>query len=349
MGDPGSAEAVLPLAGLRVVEFGGIGPGPFAGMMLADAGATVVRIERPGARGEVFGLRDATWRGRSETVALDLKTPSGRERALAVVARSDALIEGFRPGVMERLGLGPAECRAVRPALAYGRMTGWGQRSPKAREAGHDINYLALSGNLHAIGDPSLPPPPPINFVGDYGGGGMMLAFGLLAAVLRARATGRGAVVDAAMLDGAALQGAQMMGWHAQGAWTDRRGENFLDGGAPFYRCYRAACGGFVSVGALEDKFYRNLLEVLELASDPLFAVQYDRDLWPRQAVRLAEAFGSRTRDEWRERFEGREACVEPVLTLEEARHWPANRERGVFLERDGMWQPAAAPRFFET
>ena len=338
---------IRPLEGVRVVEFGGIGPGPFAGMMLADAGAGVVRVERPGARGEVFGLRDVTWRGRTEVLGLDLKTMEGRDRALAVVSRSDALIEGFRPGVMERLGLGPDECHAVNPDLAYGRMTGWGQESPKAREVGHDINYLALSGNLHAIGSPGQPPPPPINFVGDYGGGGMMLAFGLLAAILRARAGLGGTVVDAAMLDGAALQGAQMMGWHSQGAWSDRRGANFLDGGAPFYRCYQTACGRFLSVGALEDRFYRNFLEVMGLAGDALFEVQYDRELWSRQAGRLEKLFRNHTREEWVRRFAGREACVEPVLNLEEARTWPANRARGVFCEHDGMWQPAAAPRFF--
>ena len=340
---------IRPLEGLRVVEFGGIGPGPFAGMMLADAGAHLVRIERPGPSREVFGLRDATWRGRSQILNLDLKTCEGRDHALAIAAESDALIEGFRPGVMERLGLGPGDCHAVNPMLAYGRMTGWGQESPKAREAGHDINYLALSGNLHAIGQPGLPPPPPVNFVGDYGGGGMMLAFGLLAAVLRARAVGKGAVVDAAMLDGAALQGAQMMGWHSQGAWTDRRGQNFLDGGAPFYRCYEAACGGFVSVGALEDKFYRSFLDVMGLAGDPVFDVQYDRSMWPRQARRLETRFREHERDEWARRFAGKEACVEPVLNLAEARTWPANRARGVFVEEDGLWQPAAAPRFFDA
>ena len=338
-----------PLAELRVVEFGGIGPGPFAAMMLADAGAHVVRVERPGQSGEVFGLRDVTWRGRSEVLKIDLKTRDGREQALALVSGSEALIEGFRPGVMERLGLGPDACHAVNPRLAYGRMTGWGQESPKALEAGHDINYLALSGNLHAIGQPGLPPPPPINFVGDYGGGGMMLAFGLVAAVLRARSGGGGAIVDAAMLDGAALQGAQMMGWHSQGAWTDRRGANFLDGGAPFYRCYEAACGRFVSVGALEDKFYRSFLEVMGLHRDPLFDAQYDRALWPQQAHRIAGRFRERERADWIRRFAGREACVEPVLTLEEARDWTANQARGLFVEEDGLWQPAAAPRFFDA
>ncbi len=347
MGNGIQRGGIRPLEELRVVEFGGIGPGPFAGMMLADAGADVVRIERPGPGGEVFGLRDTTWRGRADVMQLDLKSEEGRERALGIVAESDGLIEGFRPGVMERLGLGPAECHAVNPKLAYGRMTGWGQESPKARQAGHDINYLALSGSLHAIGQPGLPPPPPINFVGDYGGGGMMLAFGLLAVILRARAGGAGAVVDAAMLDGAALQGAQMMGWHSQGAWSDRRGSNFLDGGAPFYRCYEAACGGYVSVGALEDKFYRRFLGVMELAEDSLFDRQYDRNLWSRQAGRIGERFRSATRDEWVRRFAGVDACVEPVLTLEEAPAWPANRARGVFAQVDGLWQPAAAPRFF--
>ena len=341
-----AATGILPLAGIRIVEFGGIGPGPFAGMMLADAGAEVVRIDRPGPGREVFGLRDTTWRGRAESIPLDLKTPAGRERALEMLAGADGLIEGFRPGVMERLGLGPAECHAVNPALAYGRMTGWGQDSPKAREAGHDINYLALSGNLHAIGAPDRPPPPPVNFVADYGGGGMLLAFGLLAAILRARAGGGGAVIDAAMLDGAALQGAQMLGWHGQGAWSDRRGSNFLDGGAPFYRCYATACGGHVSVGALEDKFYRNLLQVLDLAADPLFRDPYHRPDWPRQAERLAVVFAGRTRAAWVRRFAGREACVEPVLTLAEAPDWPANRARGVFRRADGLWQPAPAPRF---
>jgi len=339
---------VRPLEGFSVVEFGGIGPGPFACMMLADAGARVARIERPGPSAEVFGLRDATWRGRAECVKLDLKSDGGRRQALERVRTADALVEGFRPGVMERLGLGPEACLAANPKLVYGRMTGWGQNSSKATDAGHDINYLALSGNLHAIGDPSLPPPPPVNFVGDYGGGGMMLAFGLVAAALRARQTGRGAVVDAAMLDGAALQGAQMLGWHGQGAWSDARGSNFLDGGAPFYRCYEAACGGYLSVGPLEDKFYRNFLRILGLDGKPLFQEQYDRTRWPEQARRLEARFRERTRDEWAALFEGAEACVEPVLRLAEAPHWPANQERGLFEQRDGMWQPAAAPRIFD-
>ncbi len=344
---PGKSQKspILPLRGLRVVEFGGIGPGPFAGMMLADAGARITRIDRPGAGREVFGLQDVTWRGRTERIQLNLKEKGDREKALAIVRESEALIEGFRPGVMERLGLGPEQCHVVQPALVYGRMTGWGQDSPKAGDVGHDINYLALSGCLHAIGDSEFPPPPPINFVGDYGGGGMMLAFGIAAAVLHARKTGEGAVVDAAMIDGAAIQSAQVQGWVSQGAWSLQRCSNFLDGGAPFYRCYEAACGGYVSVGAIEDKFYRNFLLVMKLTDDPHFTEQHDRARWPGQTSRLAKLFRERTRDDWVQQFAGVEACVEPVLSLEEARYHPANVARSVFEERDGLWHPAAAPR----
>lgn len=344
----GASARVQALAGVRIVEYGGIGPGPFACMMLADAGAHVIRVDRPGPGTEVFGLQDVTWRGRAERETLDLKSDDGRERALALVREADGLIEGFRPGVMERLGLGPQDCAAVNPKLVYGRMTGWGQDSPKATHVGHDLNYLALSGVLSVIGVPGQPPPPPINFVGDYGGGGMMLAFGMVMGLLRAANTGQGMVIDAAMLDGIALQAGQMLGWQSQGAWQAERASNFLDGGAPYYRCYETSCGGYLSVAAIEDKFYRALLVQLELADDPLFANQHDREQWPAQAERLAAVIRMRTRDDWAAHFAAHEVCVEPVLTMAEACTYPANRERGVYFEADGMWQPAPAPRCTE-
>ena len=343
--ESGAGRSLRPLEGLRVIEFGGIGPGPFAAMMLADAGAQVTRVDRPGPEIDVFGLSDVTWRGRAERITLDLKEVVGRDQALALLREAEVLIEGFRPGVMERLGLGPEDCRKVNPALVYGRMTGWGQDSPKAADAGHDINYLALAGGLYAIGAADRPPPPPINFVGDYGGGGMMLAFGIMASVLHARASGQGAVIDAAMIDGAALQAAQVQGWLSQGGWSDQRSANFLDGGAPFYRCYEAACGGYLAVGAIEPKFYRNFLAGLGLDKDPLLEHPHDRALWAKQATRIAGRIREHSRDQWAERFTGTEACVEPVLSLTEARTHPANVARRVYYAQDGIWHSAAAPR----
>lgn len=337
-----------PLAGLRVVEFAGIGPGPFAGMMLADHGADVVRIERavPAGLGALIDPGfDVPGRGRRR-VALDLKVEAGRAAALALIRHADVLIEGNRPGVMERLGLGPEAVQAANPALVYARVTGWGREGPLAARAGHDLNYLALSGALWGMGEAGRPPLPPLNLVADYGGGGMLLAFGILAAVLAARASGRGTVVDAAMVDGAALQSALFHGLAAAGQWREERGGNLLDGSAPFYRCYVCADGGFVAVGALEPAFYAALLAGLALADDPRCRAQYDRDAWPKMAEAFAAAFASRTRDVWAELFAQTDACVTPVLTLAEAAAHPHAAARGAFPVSGGFQQPAPAPRF---
>jgi alpha-methylacyl-CoA racemase len=335
-----------PLAGLRVVEIAGIGPGPFAGMMLADAGADVIRVDRPDTRPMVTGPDDVVGRGR-RSIAVDLKRAAGVEVVLRLVERSEVLFEGFRPGVAERLGFGPDVCLARNPALVYGRMTGWGQDGPLAAAAGHDIAYIALAGALGMIGPPDQPPPPPINVVGDYGGGGMLLAFGIVCAVLEARRTGRGQVVDSAIVDGTALLTALFYGLRAAGRWSDGREANLLDGGAPFYRSYECADGGFVAVGAIEPKFSAELLGRLGVAADdPLRAGLYDQSLWPELRSRLASVFRTRTRDEWCEILEGTDACVAPVLSLAEAPRHPHNLARRTFQEVAGVVQPAPAPRF---
>ena len=337
-----------PLAGLRVVELGGIGPGPFCGMILSDLGAEVVRIDRP-SRAGTEPLAPVLHRGR-RSVTIDLKTPEGVDLALRLVDRADALVEGFRPGVTERLGLGPDTCLARNPRLVYGRMTGWGQDGPLAREAGHDVNYIALAGALGSIGPADGDPVVPLNLIGDMGGGGMMLALGICAGVLHARATGRGQVVDAAMTDGTALQLAGIHGLLARGLWSDRRGENLLDGAAPFYRTYRCADGGHVAVGCLEPEFYAAFLGVLGLADHPLFAHQHDRSAWPEMAERLEAMFAERARDEWATLFAGRDACVTPVLGLAEAARHPHNATRGTYVVDDaGAIQPGVAPRFLGT
>jgi len=333
---------------VRVVELGGIGPGPFCGMILADLGAGVIRVDPPSAAGaepDIPQLR----RGR-RSVALDLKRPAGADVALRLVDRADALIEGFRPGVTERLGLGPDVCLERNPKLVYGRMTGWGQEGPLAREPGHDINYIALAGALGAIGPTGGDPVVPLNLIGDMGGGGMLLAVGICAALLHARATGEGQVVDAAMTDGTALQLAGIFGLLARGHWRDRRGTNVLDGAAPFYRTYRCADGGHVAVGALEPQFYAELLRVLELANDPLFAHQYDADGWPAMSARLEQLFATRARDDWADAFAGQRACVTPVLGLAEAATHPHNVERGTYaVDESGAIHAAPAPRFLGT
>ena len=335
-----------PLAGLRVVEFAGIGPGPFAAMMLADMGADVVRIDRAGST--LLGLDyDVLNRGR-RSIALDLKRPEAVEVALRLVENADALIEGFRPGVMERLGLGPDICLARNPRLAYGRITGWGQEGPLAHAAGHDINYIALSGALHAIGTQDGGPVVPLNLIGDFGGGGMLLAFGLVCAVLEARNSGTGQVVDAAMTDGAALLMAMIYGMAGNGQWTDQRQANLLDGGAPYYGTYRCADGKWVAVGALEPQFYALLLDKLGL-DDPAFRAQSDRSMWPRLRTALADAFARRTRQEWCVILQGTDSCFAPVLDLAEAPAHPHNASRGTLVERDGIVQPAPAPRFSRT
>jgi alpha-methylacyl-CoA racemase len=340
-----------PLAGLRVVEIAGIGPGPFAGMMLADAGADVIRVDRADAGASVAGTGplDVVGRGR-RSVALDLKRPEAVEVVLRLAERSDVLFEGFRPGVAERLGIGPEPCLARNPALVYGRMTGWGQDGPLAQAAGHDIAYIALAGALHLVGRPEEPPPPPVNVVGDYGGGGMLLAFGVVCAVLEARRTGRGQVVDAAIVDGTALLTSLFHGLRAAGRWTDARGAHLLDGGAPFYGSYECADGRFVAVGALEPKFSAELLDRLGIsAEDDLRRRLYDPGAWPELRVRMAGVFRTRTRDEWCALLEGTDACFAPVLTLGEAPAHPHNTARGTFAEVAGVVQPAPAPRFSAT
>jgi alpha-methylacyl-CoA racemase len=334
-----------PLAGLRVLEFAGLGPGPFCAMLLADLGAEVLRIDRadvsPGHRAEVLK------RGR-RSVAIDLKSPQGAAAALRLIDHADALIEGFRPGVMERMGLGPEPCLARNPRLAYGRMTGWGQDGPLAPTAGHDINYIALTGALWATGRADDPPPPPLNLVGDFGGGGMLLAVGLLAAILNARATGRGQVVDAAMTDGSALLMAMFHGMTAMGRWRNARGANLLDGAAPFYDSYRCSDGRYVAAGAIEPTFFAALLAGLGL--DPArFADRMDPARWPALKAEIAAAFATRTRDDWAASFAGGDACVTPVLDLDEAPAHPHNLARGTFVTRDGVVQAAPAPRFSAT
>ncbi len=339
-----------PLAGLKVVEMAGLGPAPFCTMMLADMGADVIRIERPprGAAPVVSGKFDVMARGRP-AVHIDLRQSQAVETVLELIAGADVLIEGFRPGVMERLGLGPEVCLQRNPRLVFGRMTGWGQHGPLARTAGHDINYIALSGMLHAIGRAEQPPPPPLNLVGDFGGGAMMLAFGVMCALHEAKQSGRGQVVDAAMTDGAALLGAMMYGMKAAGSWTNQRAANLLDGAAPFYDTYACADGRHVAVGPLEPQFYAQLLERCGLSDDPVFSDQNDASRWPQMKQRLAEVFRSRTRDEWCARFDGSDACVAPVLDWDEAPAHAHNRARETFIDIDGVVQPAPAPRFSRT
>ncbi|WP_018907507.1 CaiB/BaiF CoA-transferase family protein [Variovorax paradoxus] len=333
-----------PLAGLRMVEMAGLGPGPFCAMLFADLGADVIAIDRPGVPG---GSNDATDRGKRR-LALDLSQPEACGAALALIAQADLLVEGFRPGVMERLGLGPAECHARNPRLIYGRITGWGQTGPLSAAAGHDLNYIALSGALHAIGRPGEAPPPPLNYLGDYGGGAMLLAMGLLAALHEARGSGRGQVIDAAMTDGTALLSALFYGLHAAGAWSGGRGGNLLDGGAHFYDTYACADGKFVSVGAIEPKFFRTLCELCGL-DESFTAQQMDRTQWPLMKLRLADVFRTRTRDEWSSVLEGSDACFAPVLDWNEAPAHPHNRARGTFVTVGGAVQPAPAPRFSRT
>ncbi len=335
------------LEGIRVIEFDGIGPAPFAGMLLADHGAEVIRIARPGGQpnGVDAGDADLLLRGRAATLALDLKDPAGRAAALDRVAGADALIEGFRPGVMERLGLGPADCLARRPSLVYGRITGWGQTGPWAERPGHDINYLALSGALHALGDPDRPPPPPLNMVADFGGGGMLLAFGIAAALARAARTGEGGVVDAAMLDGAALLLAMTVGWRNAGLGSERRGENILDGAAPFYRCYATADGQHLAVGALEPRFWAAARAALGLA-DPLFDAQHDRALWPEMRRRIADLVASRPLAGWQAAIDTPDACITPVLAASAAAGHPHVASRGTLAIGPGGLDVAPAPRW---
>ncbi len=333
-----------PLSGLKVLEFAGLGPAPFCGMLLSDLGADVVRIDRKGSGPS--SPADVTSRGR-RSVALDLKSPAAVEACLQLMARADGLIEGFRPGVMERLGLGPEVALARNPRLVYGRMTGWGQTGPHAQAAGHDLNYIAITGALAAIGMQDKPLPP-LNLVGDFGGGALYLAFGLLAGVIHARASGQGQVIDCAMTDGAASLMAMFYGFKAGGQWDATRRSNLLDGGAHFYDTYPCADGEWVSIGAIEPQFYALLLEKTGI-SDPQFQRQMSRDDWPELHDKLAAVIASRTRDEWCALLDGTDACFAPVLTMDAAPSHPHNAARATFVEVAGVTQPAPAPRFSAT
>ncbi|MPZ88800.1 MAG: CoA transferase [Nitriliruptorales bacterium] len=350
-----------PLAGIRVIELAGIGPGPFAAMLLSDMGADVVRVDRmgqvdrrkignpPDARGTDAGppaSRDVLTRGR-RSIGVDLKKPQGVEVVLRLVEAADVLLEGFRPGVTERLGVGPDRCAERNPRLIYGRMTGWGQEGPWAGMAGHDIDYLALAGALHPIGPAGRPPTVPLNYVADFGGGGAFLAFGVACALVERATSNQGQVIDAAMVDGVAAITAMVHGLLARGMWTEQREANLLDGGAPFYRCYRTADGAFMAVGALEPQFYAELLARLGL--DPADWPQHDRSRWPELRRTFTDRFASRSRDEWSARFEGSDACVAPVLSPTEARTHPHMTVRGTFVEYEGLPQPAPAPRLSRT
>ncbi|MGD0321876.1 MAG: CaiB/BaiF CoA-transferase family protein [Acidimicrobiales bacterium] len=339
-----------PLEGVRVMELAGIGPAPYACMLLADAGADVLRVDRAGgtaARSTEEPHWDLLNRSR-RSAAVDLRNPEGVALVLDLVVQADALVEGWRPGVAERLGVGPETCLERNPRLVYGRMTGWGQQGPLAQSAGHDIDYIALCGALWSIGRHSEPPVPPLNLVGDFGGGGMLLAFGLLAALLEARSSGRGQVVDAAMVDGAASLMTMTYALHRLGWWREDRGVNFIDTGAPFYEVYETSDSKWFAVGAIEPQFYAELLEVMGLDSEELPA-QMDRDRWPEVKERFAEVFRARSRDEWSEIFSGTDACGAPVLSPWEAHVHPHNAERHTFVEVAGVVQPGPAPRFSRT
>lgn len=339
-----------PLAGVRIVEFAGVGPGPFCAMLLADMGAEVVTIDRviPHGLGIPKEPRfNPTLRSRP-SVRIDLKSEAGRDTALRMVTQADALIEGNRPGVMERLRLGPEDCFHVNPALVYGRMTGWGQDGPLAQQVGHDLNYLALSGALSLLGPHDRPPAIPLNLIADLGGGGVYLALGILAALTEARRSGQGQVVDAAMLDGIGSLMTHQWGYFGAGTWTDEREANFIDGGAPWYATYETADAKFIAVAALEPKFYAEFIDALDLDTAAL-PPQMDRERWPETKRRFAEIFRSRTRDEWVARMAGRDACFSPVLTPREASEHPHARARGTYLTVDGALQPAPAPRFSRT
>jgi alpha-methylacyl-CoA racemase len=333
-----------PLQGLKVVEFAGLGPAPFCGMLLSDLGADVIRIDRKGAR--PYLKTSVTSRGR-RSVAVDLKHPSSAELCLRLIEQADILIEGFRPGVMERLGLGPDVALARKPALIYGRMTGWGQQGPNASKPGHDINYIALSGALHAIGTGNEPVIP-INLVGDFGGGSLYLAFGIMAALHHAKATGKGQVVDCAMVDGASSLMAMIYGYHSSGYWKDQRQANSIDGGSHYYNVYQCQDGEWIAVGATEPQFYANLLRNLGLEG-PEFHPHRDRTKWPELKKRFAETIGRKTRAEWLAIMEGSDCCVTPVLSLTEAPRDPHNVARSTFVEIDGVVQPGPTPRFSET
>ena len=337
-----------PLAGLRVVELQGIGPGPFCGMMLADMGAEIIRVDRSAAVGSGARTADVLARGR-KSIAVDLKNPQGVETVLKLVETADVLLEGFRPGVTERLGLGPDVCLERNPKLVYGRMTGWGQTGTMAHAAGHDINYISLSGVLHAIGEAGSRPTPPLNLVGDFGGGGMLLAFGIVAALYERGVSGKGQVIDAAMTDGSALLANSIFGLMGQGVWNHNRGSNLLDGGAHFYGTYETKDARFVSIGSIEPQFYALLLEKTGLYQDPELAKQMSRDDWPKLREKLAAVLATKTRDEWDEIMLGTDICYAPILNFDEAVAHPHNQARNTFVASADIVQATPAPRFSRT
>ncbi len=336
-----------PLTGVKIVEVGGIGPGPFCAMMLSDMGAEVIRVERLGHQGLADPIYEVMHRNR-RSIIIDLKKPEGVEAILKIVEQVDALQEGFRPGVMERLGLGPDVCLSRNPRLIYGRMTGWGREGPLASASGHDINYISLSGVLGSIGRRGEKPVVPLNLTGDFGGGGMLLAFGMVCALFEAQRSGQGQVVDTAMVDGSATLMAMMYGFRAGGFWTDEREANMVDGGAHFYDTYETADGKYVSVGSIEPQFYDLLLQHTGI-DDPEFKNQWNQDKWPEFKKKMAAIFKTKTRDQWCEIMEGTDICFAPVLSLEEAPEHPHNKERKTFIEIEGVIQPAPAPRFSRT
>ena len=339
-----------PLDGVRVIELAAIGPAPFCGMMLADHGADVIRIDRPGGSDPLAQdqRRDVLLRSR-RSITLDLKRPEEVEIVAKLVETADGLIEGFRPGVAERLGLGPDLLMKRNPGLVYARMTGWGQSGPLSDKAGHDLNYISLSGCLAAIGSEGQPPAPPLNLIGDFGGGGMMLAFGFVTALLAARQSGVGRIIDCSMADGAAAMMAGMWSLKHNDLWVGERGDNLLDGGAPFYGCYACADGAFVAIGAIEQKFFATLLDALDLGDDPLFADQYDRSKWSAMKARLAGIFANAPRAAWTARLQPLDCCYSEVLTMEEAVAHPHSRARDSYVKDNGLVQPRPAPRLMNT
>ena len=335
-----------PLKGIKIIEMAGIGPGPFCGMVLADLGAEVIRVDRASAKG-TGSRQEASNRGK-KSIAVDLKSKEGVEIVLKLAQESDAIFEGFRPGVMERLGLGPEECMELNESLVYGRMTGWGQDGPLANAAGHDINYISLSGALAAIGRPGSPPVPPLNLIGDFGGGGMLLALGLVSALLESKQSGKGQVVDAAMTDGSALLMTMIYTMQSSGFWKDSMGSNMLDGGAHFYDTYECSDGKFISLGSIEPQFYKLLCDLAGFDNN-LSSDQMSRDGWPEKKKAVKEIILTKTREEWCQIMEGTDVCFAPVLSMEEAPNHPHNKARKTFIELEGATQPAPAPRFSRT
>jgi len=335
-----------PLKGLKIIEMAGIGPGPFCGMVLADLGAEIIRVDRASAIG-TGSKQEPSNRGK-KSIAVDLKAKEGVEVVLKLVETADAIFEGFRPGVMERLGIGPEVCLARNDRIVFGRMTGWGQEGPLANAAGHDINYISLSGALAAIGRPGSPPVPPLNLIGDFGGGGMLLALGLVAALLESKESKKGQVVDAAMTDGSALLMTMIYSMQSSGMWKTTMGSNLLDGGSHFYDTYECKDGKFISIGSIEPQFYALLCQIAEL-DEKVFSKQMSRDLWPEQKEEIKKIFLKKTRDEWCELMEGTDVCFAPVLDMSEAPEHPHNKERKTFIDLEGVIQPAPAPRFSRT